>query len=181
MKKILCILCSLLMLTGCSMDVSYMEFMDDYLENTDTYTSIEDILGYIEFDDAQIGLSIAKTKEGSEALLLDQRYRDEKGFLSSSTHEHHVSLTYKESDGKRIWYEALISGDVFHYSEDKTTDYKYVCGILDGTISKISYQVKELKQKSFTFDYLSKKVEVTLWVLRLPKEETFDIQTLSYS
>lgn len=178
--KLFCVIALVMMLSGCGVDLSFKTFVQDVLDTSDIYESIDEIIGYIEFEDAKFGVSMAKTFDEEEVLLLSHMYIDESSYFYSSTHGDHMPLAYEIVDHQRIWYEALMDGNIYYYDEDETTNYKYVSGILDGRVDNIAYEGGSLKQALFTFYYLSSDVEITLWAVQLDKNKQFDIDRLQY-
>lgn len=180
MKRILGIFVILAILTGCSSDLSFEAFAEEIVENDDVYESIDEIIGYIEFDDAKVGLSLANTFDGDEVLVLHQLYIDESTSFSVTTHGEHLPLGYSISNNEKVWYIASINGNEFQYVEDKTKKHMYAVGILNGNVKDIKYEDSDVKYKNFKFNYLDNHVEVTLWITRWNENQKFDIENLKF-
>lgn len=180
MRRVLSIVVILTLLTGCGVDLSFETYAEEVTENSDVYESIDEMIGYVEFDDAKVGLSLVNTYDGAEVLVLHQLYIDESTSFSATVHGEHVPLGYSISNKENVWYEASLNSDEFYYAEDKTNEHLYAVGILNGDVKDIKYEDSVVKYKNYKFNYLSNTVEVTLWLAQLNTDQKFDIENLNY-
>lgn len=144
-------------------------------KNSGDLESIDEILGYMSFSKMRIGLSLINLSSGDKVLYLSCIF---------SKYGSNAPIIYDHgSDNQRIWYKWLQNvskEDPFNYEEYEEDNYKYVFGLIDGSVQQIKYKGKNVKYMTSQFNYYDEDVELTLWALELKKEVKFDYNNLNF-
>ena len=166
--------------------------MNDMVEQNQ-YEGVEQILTVLEFEDAEIGLSMVKTSEDESDLFLSSRLFEMKGTSSNVFHGKHypvrvtkVSEVKGENEDEEVegstkaYWEEVINGQSEDFVAGSTKNYDYYFGLLDGAANDITYNGKPVRSETLSFRYGDENVQVTLWVLAQEHDLGFDSAGLVY-
>lgn len=176
----------------CPTGTTFEDYMNDMVEQNQ-YEGVEQILTVLEFEDAEIGLSMVKTSEDESDLFLSSRLFEMKGTSSNVFHGKHypvrvtkVSEVKGENEDEEVegstkaYWEEVINGQSEDFVAGSTKNYDYYFGLLDGAANDITYNGKPVRSETLSFRYGDENVQVTLWVLAQEHDLGFDSAGLVY-
>ena len=179
MNKKIIMFIMVFLLIGCSSEITFQDFANEITEGYPNEIKGVDVLTFIEYEDAKIGLSLAEEETGGLILYINALLIDREEGIVTESHGSHTPLYLYTNNGCEEWLDAKDDDVVLAESQDNTTKHKYIFGVIKGDVSSVEYLDRRIDMEEIILP-CGNKSEITLWVLQLGIKENFDSENLIY-